>query len=281
MEYDNPIIPEGINTSKENPLKEFFILTIGIFSAIFIVFALLAYLANYLALYIPFETELRLSKTLTDHLFLEKDLSPNQHQETQLYLQQLADKIAIAQGLPAEMKIIVHYTDDETVNAFATLGGNIFMFRGLLEKLPNENAVAMVLAHEIAHIKYRHPICSMSRGVIIGLALATINGNFGNSIAQEALTNGTGLAGLKFSRNQENQADQEALKTLVKLYGHVNGAKMLFNVLEKESQGIKTPAFLSTHPLSNQRIQNIDTFQHQRQLVTNPDLIPLPVSFLK
>ena len=64
----------------------------------------------------------------------------------------------------------MHYDASDTVNAFATLGGHVVIYRGLLEKLPNENVVAMVVAHEIAHIKHRDPVAALGRGVAITLA---------------------------------------------------------------------------------------------------------------
>ena len=60
MDYSNPEIPEGINTSKDNPLKEFFVLTIGVFGAIVLVVTILSLLAEKLAIYVPFSLEQQL-----------------------------------------------------------------------------------------------------------------------------------------------------------------------------------------------------------------------------
>jgi len=279
MQYSNPELPEGINTSKDHPLKEFFILTMGILSIFILVLLILSYLANHFASAIPFKAEVAFTNEIKDHFFTQK-IKKNSDQKTQQYLQDLANKLSKAEALPKSMKIIVHYQADETINAFATLGGHIFMFKGLLQKLPNENAVAMVLAHEIAHIKNRHPIKGMGRGIVIGLALTMINGSIGNSLAEQAFSGAGGLTGLTFSRDQEMASDNEALQALLKYYGHVNGARALFDVLEKENQGIQIPAFLSTHPLSIQRIEYINQFQQQHQ-EKQQDLTPLPAYFLK
>ena len=82
----------------------------------------------------------------------------------------------------------MHYDDDADVNAFATLGGHIVVYPGLLEAVPDENALAMVLAHEIAHVRHRHPIVGLSRSA----------------------------------------ADATALETLARAYGHVGGADRFF-----------------------------------------------------
>ncbi|MFC1602824.1 M48 family metallopeptidase, partial [Pseudomonadota bacterium] len=182
------------------------------------------------------------------------------------------------QALPPEMQITVHYMDDEMVNAFATLGGHLFMFRGLLEKLPNENAVAMVLAHEIAHIKHRHPIRSMGRGIIFGLAVTMVSSSLGNAMTDQVVANTGGLTVLKFSRDQEAEADQTALSSLHQLYGHVEGADRLFEVLEQEGEGeqLQMSEFFSTHPLSESRINDIHSFQAEHATTASRATAPLP-----
>lgn len=252
MKYSNPEIPEGINTSTQHPLKEFVLLTGGVIGIVAVAVLVLGLLADQLAHYIPFEVETRMTEgRLPDNAVA----GPMQN-----YLDGLAQRIVKAQEFPPDMQVTVHYLDDETVNAFATLGGNVFMFRGLLEKLPNENAVAMVLAHEIAHIKHRHPIRSMGRGITIALALTMVSASLGDVMVDRVVGNTGSLTALTFSRDQEREADETALKTLVTLYGHVNGADDLFKTLQKEAGSMEVPEFFSTHPLSENRINEIHAF---------------------
>ncbi len=277
MKYSNPEIPEGINSSTQHPLKEFVLLTGGVLGMLLIVVVILALLADRLAVYIPFEAEMQLATRLTDELSAEEGESL----PIEIYLNKLADKIAVEQDLPPEMQLTVHYVDDGLVNAFATLGGHLFMFRGLLEKLPHENAVAMVLAHEIAHIKHRHPIRSMGRGIIFGLAITMVSSTLGNAMTDRVLANTGGLSVLKFSRDQESEADQTALNALYQLYGHVDGADLLFKVLEQvtEDDPLQTPEFFSTHPLSEHRIDKIHAFQREHAARAGVAITPLPDQF--
>jgi len=277
MKYSNPEIPEGINTSTQHPLKEFFLLTGGILGTVLAVVVVLTLLADQLAVYIPFELEMELATRVTDEVPAAESESP----QIEIYLNGLADKIAAEQALPPEMQITVHYVDDDLVNAFATLGGHLFMFRGLLETLPHENAVAMVLAHEIAHIKHRHPIRSMGRGIIFGLAIGMVSSTLGNAMTDQVLANTGGLTVLKFNRDQESEADQTALNSLYQLYGHVEGADALFEVLERVSgdDQLQMPEFFSTHPLSENRINNIHSFQTEYSAVENRTTMPLPEGY--
>ncbi|MDH4133887.1 MAG: M48 family metalloprotease, partial [Gammaproteobacteria bacterium] len=179
MRYENPKIPEGINVTPEHPLKEFAQLVVGIGVLTVVIVAVLAWTAESIAQRIPFETELQIASQYRGKLPPRGPVADN--------LQALADRLAVAMALPPEMKITVHYVDDKTVNAMATLGGHIIVFRGLLEKMPSENALSMVLAHEIAHIRHRHPLMALGRGVVIGLALSTVAGFSGNDVTGRAL----------------------------------------------------------------------------------------------
>ncbi|MCG8052735.1 MAG: M48 family metallopeptidase [Candidatus Thiodiazotropha endolucinida] len=272
MKYSNPQIPEGINTSKQHPLKEFLMLSSGVLVLIVAAVLLLGFFADKLAHYIPFEVEL---KIVSQELLDGPEPGPMQS-----YLEGLTERIVSAQGLSEEMPITVHYVDDDTVNAFATLGGHIYMFRGLLEKLPNENALAMVLAHEIAHIKHRHPIRSLGRGITIGLALSMVSGTLGDMMANQIVSNTGMVTSLTFSRDQERESDKTALETLMVLYGNVVGADQLFVVLQNAEGTMKVPEFFSTHPLSEKRIQHIHAFGRELSgSTTTQQATPLPLDF--
>ena len=85
------------------------------------------------------------------------------------------------------MAVTVHYDPAGTVNAFATAGGNLVFYRGLLERMPHENALAMVVAHEIAHVLHRDPLAALGGGVASTVALLVLTGNAGSRAASEAL----------------------------------------------------------------------------------------------
>lgn len=273
MEYSNPEIPEGINYSKEHPLKEFVLLTAGVLGLIFAVLLVLSLLADRLAVYIPFSVE----QSIAAERFIDSD----DNAPVNKYLNALAARIARAQQLPKDMSVTVHYVDDDTVNAFATLGGNILMFRGLLEKLDNENALVMVMAHEVAHIRYRHPIRSMGRGVVIGVALSMVSSSLGNAMVDKVLGHAGNITVLSYSRDQEQEADETALKTLVKMYGHVEGAIDLFEVLKKQEKRSLTPEFYSSHPLTDKRLQRIGKFRSNLGDSADGKKTPLPKEFSK
>lgn len=285
MEYENPQVPDEVNLPKSHPLADFSWMLLAVGGATVGVILILALLADSLVGYIPFKLEQRLATTfglLEDHIpehhgagtGTPANAGDNANQEIQIYLQSLADTLIKQDPLPEGMSITVHYRDDGIVNAFATLGGHIIIHRGLVTRLESENALAMVMAHEIEHIRGRHPIRATGRGLIITLALFSITG-YSDSSVLDSLVNYIGFfSTLSFSREHELQADKAALQLLQHHYGHVLGADQLFEVLKAEGDSEAFNTFLSTHPLHDVRIDAIKHFNGSDG--TSRELVPLP-----
>jgi predicted Zn-dependent protease len=259
LDISNPQPAEDINVTKVHPLKEFFLLSGGVLFFIVLFITVLSLAADALTQYIPFEVEHRLVNTVdidTDNTETVGPVTP--------YLQSLADDLSNKMDLPKEMKITVSVVNSDVINAFATLGGNVVFFTGLLDTMPDENTLAMVMAHEIAHIKLRHPLRALGRGVVVGLAIATVAGASANGIVDEVIGSTGLLTALSFTRDQESAADRLAVAALVSRYGHADGSMQLFNILDKENHDAKgrpnrkVPEFFSTHPLGQNRIKAIE-----------------------
>lgn len=249
-EFSNPQVPHEVNVSRTHPLLDFARLLGGIGIVAAVALAVLMLAADRLARYLPYSAEAAIA------LHLEANLPPRN--PTSLYLQSLADRLIAAQGWPKEMKVRVHYMDQDVVNGFATLGGHIVIYRGLLEKLPSENALAMVLSHELAHIKLRHPISTAGRALVFGVAVGVLSSAAGGDIVSRVLGSAGLLSALSFSRDQERAADADGLRALVALYGHAGGAQEVFRVLEQEAARMPAPpAILRTHPIDAERIESI------------------------
>ncbi len=272
MEYSNPEIPEGINTSQQHPLKDFFILTAGVLASIVLCIFLLSLFAERLALYIPFSVEQKLLGKIDISHFEDSD------SEIKKYIDDLTLKLLPHMLLPEDITVDVNYINDSTINAFATLGGKILIHRGLVESLPNENALAMVIAHEIAHIKHRDPIVALSRGTVVSLFLFTLTGFSTDRLTGNLLSETGTLSMLGFNRKQEKHADELALAALAKYYGHVNGANALFDIFIKNQYQVEKyiPEFFSTHPLSENRIDEIQKLADKNNwpVTGNTEMLP-------
>lgn len=153
---------------------------------------------------------------------------------------------------PWDVKII---KDDAVQNAFATPGGHIYVFSGLIKFLDNESELAGILGHEIAHADRRHTSKQLQQQYGISLLLSILVGDNPNQLVQIA----AGLGQLQFSRNDENEADQYSVVYLNKTQYYCDGAAGFFIKAEAQNQGGNPPAFLSTHPAPASRIQQIQT----------------------
>ena len=269
MRYQTPKIPEGINVSNTHPLKTFSVLIVGLLIVLLLSAWLLGIGGGYLAKKIPFEQELRLAETYQEAEDPQTELS--------LYLQQIADRVSAAMSLDESMVITIHYVDESVDNAFATIGGNVFLYKGLLEKLPNENALAMLIAHEIAHVAHRDPIVSVGQNAAISMGMMVLLGN-----ADGGVLGSTGLyTQMNFSRDMESDADVQGLKAVERMYGHVNGALDLYRVLESvaDATPLSQPEFFSTHPHSDTRLEELSALIKKNAWASSAEPKALPEQF--
>ena len=169
----------------------------------------------------------------------------------------------------------VYVIESEQINAFATLGGHIFVFDGLMKALDDENSLAMVLAHEVAHVHNRDPLLGAGRGLLIQMAIAALSGN---SIDPSAINVGSEVVLTSYSREQESAADELALELLHKRYGHVGGATNLFEMIDVDLDDEELEEFfefLSTHPDTDDRIERLHALAEERGW-TERDPVPYP-----
>jgi len=151
--------------------------------------------------------------------------------------------------LPWSFKVV----DDPVVNAFALPGGFIYVTRGILGHLSSDAELAAVLGHEIGHVTAQHGVNQMSKqqlatgGLMLGMILSPDLARAGD-LAQTGL----GLFFLKFSRDDERQADDLGMRYMVKTGFEVREMPKVFDVLRRVSEGAseggRIPNWLSTHP---------------------------------
>jgi len=153
--------------------------------------------------------------------------------------------------------------DYREINAFALPGGPIWIHRGVLHAATNESQVAGVLAHEVAHIAQRHAANQLTKGMMANLGLGLLGAVLGNgaggSAAQAAAAFMTNGIFMKFSRDDEREADQAGLQLLRQAGWDARGMVELFEILQREAQ--RNPSsveiFFSSHPSPQDRIQRL------------------------
>ena len=155
--------------------------------------------------------------------------------------------------------------DPETINAFALPGGQVSITVGLLKRLHNEAELAGVLGHEVGHVVARHSAEQLSKQqfaqTLVGAAtIASYNPDRpGSSVQNAAIAAAIGqLVSLRFSRNDELEADALGVRLMKEAGYDTRGMHDLLLILEQQSQGGRTPEFFSTHPNPANRLTLVD-----------------------
>jgi predicted Zn-dependent protease len=261
---ENPRIPEGINASEENPLKEFAQLALGVALGLVVLAVALSLLARLLAPYVPFSWEQPFTPVVTAVL-AQSPNEPGDVADATVALETLAQALLAssltvpigehdaAAQVPADA-FSFHLVRSDMPNAFATLGATIMVTDELPRKISSENGLAMVIAHEIAHVQLRHPIEATSRGVVIQVALIALLGQSANSLLGGAISTGGAITMLSFNRDMERVADERALQILQQHYGHLGGADEFFVSMDADEDTGQWLEFIQTHPNTDDRI---------------------------
>lgn len=161
---------------------------------------------------------------------------------------------------------IIH--DDNTLNAFCTPGGYIYVYTGIMKYLDSEDQLAGVLGHEIAHADMRHSTRQMTTMYGLDALLGAVAGD--KQILQTVAKGVSSLSGLKFSRNHETEADMKSVEYLCPTDYNANGGGKFFQKLIEDGQG-KSVEFLSTHPNPDKRVENFNAKKEELGCKGNKD----------
>jgi len=154
--------------------------------------------------------------------------------------------------------------ESDQVNAWAMPGGKIAFYTGIMPIAQDETGVAVIMGHEVAHAIANHARERMSQGLVANGLLGGLQVAMGQnpSLTQSIFLQAVGMGGqvgmLKFSRDQELEADNLGL-TFMALAGYdPREAPRFWERMEAQAgDGQRPPEFLSTHPGPNRRIQQL------------------------
>src|SRR5204863_2551796 len=177
--------------------------------------------------------------------------------ELNQYIADIGKRLSAESGrasLPWSYEIV----DDASVNAFALPGGPVFITRGILGHLNTEAELAAVPGHETGHVAARHSANQMSKQQVaqIGLGIGSILSPAVASAAGAASA-GLQLLFLKYSRDDETQADELGFRYMTKVGYDPRQMVPLFEMLDgvsKQAGAGKTPEWLQTHPDPGNRL---------------------------
>ncbi len=178
-------------------------------------------------------------------------------------IQEDFDKIAsrLIKGIGSKRyEFEFHIVKDDSLNAFALPGGTMAIHTGLLLKANSAEEVAGVMAHELAHVTEQHGVSNLIEAAGLYLLVTALFGDTTGLLAMIA-NNAPALLQMKFSRDHEREADKRGFEFLMAAEIDPQGMVSFFKKmhLHQEEKGTNTiPDFLSTHPATTKRINNLE-----------------------
>lgn len=173
------------------------------------------------------------------------------------YVNQIGQKLAANSDRP-NIRYTFQVVDQNSINAFATMGGYVYVHRGLLAAADNEAQVAGVIGHEIGHIAGKHALRQMRQTAIQQGLLAA-----GGLDRSTAINLGVQVAlRLPNSRRDEYEADERGLRTMSRA-GYAQSEMVAF--MRKLLNASSPPTFLANHPATSDRIVRL-----QQLIAQNP-----------
>lgn len=222
---------------------------------------ILPWLADRIAAHAPRSWDVALGKGVLKNLDARRVLTPSL--VPQVWRREIAARFATLR-FPSDLpEIRVDYRQAAAPNAFALPDGTVLLTDELVDLADGDwNALAIVLAHEAGHVAHRHTMRAIARQVMSTALMSWYLGDFSNGIAVAA----SGLGRLRYSREDEREADDYALRAARASGLSTRGAATLFRKLESEASAravrkdraqapLRIPEYLSTHPDTDDRIR--------------------------
>jgi predicted Zn-dependent protease len=176
---------------------------------------------------------------------------------------------------PADIKL--HLMVDDNINAFALPDKHLVINTGLIAYCDSATELTGVMAHEIAHIQHNHILKKMLKETGISILISASGGN--SETIKNIIKH---ISSTAFDRKQESEADNEAVRYMLKAHISPYGLAHLMERLSKETTDIpKSLEWLSTHPNSKERAMDIQKIADTTPIHYTPVLTPHKWSVLK
>jgi beta-barrel assembly-enhancing protease len=208
------------------------------------------------------EEQEKLGLQAAAEVYKQMPVLPDSSPETQ-YIQQLGKKLVAVIPEQYSWPYQFHVIQQKEINAFALPGGPMFVNVGTITAADNEVELVGVMAHEMSHVYMQHSAKQVSKASLTQGIVGVLGGILGNStvgnLARAGIQLGAGTVMLKYSRDDEAQADAVGAVIMYKAGYNPQALAQFFEKLQKESGGAAAgPQFLSDHPNPGNRTVAID-----------------------
>lgn len=190
------------------------------------------------------------------------------------YINEMGRRI-VAQTEMRNLPWEFHIVSDPSINAFNIPGGHVYVHTGLIEQAGNAAELAGVMAHEISHGIARHGTERLTKSYGLNIVAAILLGE-NPAVYEQILAQIVGTGAIaKFSRDDEREADDLGVAYMLNAGYNPQGMVTMFETLlqERERRPSSIEQFFSTHPLSEERIDNVQAriaqLPSRQGLITN------------
>jgi predicted Zn-dependent protease len=263
MNYNTNLPDEHVNIPKENFFLQMLKLLAVLAAIAFLVYGALKMALTYTVDNLPASYE----KKLTQLVSMDVDIdSP----KSNAYIDEITATIAKCAKLPYDIKTYV--IPESTPNAFALPGGTIYITKGMLKSIKNQNELASVIGHEMGHFKNRHHLKSMGTSLLFSLLTLALGDSYGT-----ILNTTLNISNIKYSQSAELEADAFSLDVMMCAYKSVSSATTLFERMDSGEDEWKY--FFETHPAFKQRVSLMKERIKEKNYDSSKSPVPLKEKF--
>ncbi len=214
-------------------------------------------------------------------LVIEQQMGLYNNESLDQYVKQVGARLVSNLESP-QFDFKFEVVDDPVPNAFALPGGYIYISRGLLNLMNNEDELACVLAHEIIHVTERHSIQQMKRSILPGIT--QLPGNIVGSVINEDLGNlintpfafSSSLLMANYSRSHETESDDLGVELAAKSgYDPMAMGVILTrlnNAVEFETQKETEKSYFDSHPYTPERVSHVNQSASTLNIASKPPI---------
>lgn len=213
-------------------------------------FVLLPAAAEQIAVTVPVEWEKKLGDATYNQMVSPDNIDDQNSERLQRFFTLLNYK--------SKYEVQPVIVKDKIVNAYALPGGRIVVYEGILRTMNSSEELSALLSHEFSHVELKHSTKNIFRSLSSYLLLSVLFGD-ASGITAVVIENANQIKQLGYSRELEHEADENGLRLMKQRKVNPEGMKDLFEALKREEGDAPDFAqFLSTHPLTNERISFVN-----------------------
>lgn len=268
-ELHDALIEDGGNHDDSSPLVKALQMILGLFLLLIVFTFFLVTLADFVIEHIP-DTAVRKIHVMARDLPVDAVSRPPAR--LQEYLKLLLDEL-VQKSEVSHLDFELFLSGSEEVNAYAYPGHRIILTKGLLQEAKSRNELAMVLGHELGHFQARDILKGFSQQV---MALMVFGVFMPSDHVSEVFQGSFQMSLLQFSRTQESQADEVALRLVSRVFDrNCSGVTDFFRRERDDLLSLAWLKYLSTHPASKDRVRGLEEATHRLKMEER-GVSPLP-----